>query len=392
MLLSAAQTRLDLAERLQARRAEIEQAVLTRVQAIADPREAADPRYAEGLRITVTAALDYGLRAIERGEERSSEIPVALLGQARLAARNAVSLETVLRRYFAGYALLGDFLLAETEAGGLLEGASLKDLQRAQAAVFERVIAAVSEEYARERQSHARSTEERRTQRIQALLDGETLDTSEIAYEFEAAHLGAIAAGPGAAAAIRDLARCLDCRLLLVDPGGDSAWAWLGARRPLDPAELGAQLAEWPQTVSLAFGEPARGLAGWRLTHRQARAALPIALRREEASVRYAEVALLAAIVQDDLLSASLQELFLAPLEAEPDEGELMLKTLHAYFAADCNLSSAAARLGVSRHTVRTRLRAIEERLGRTLAACGVELRMALQLQHHLMTDPPDRA
>src|SRR4051794_73212 len=85
---------------LHARRDEIEQAILARVYAVADSTDVADPEYAEGLRGAVSAALDYGLCALELNEEHPPSVPSAVLDQARLAARNRVSLDTVLRRYF----------------------------------------------------------------------------------------------------------------------------------------------------------------------------------------------------------------------------------------------------------------------------------------------------
>ncbi len=44
-------------------------------------------------------------------------------------------------------------------------------------------------------------------------------------------------------------------------------------------------------------------------------------------------------------------------------------------------MSSAAAALGVSRQTVINRLHAVEERLGRPLGACAVEVEAALRLE-----------
>ena len=52
----------------------------------------------------------------------------------------------------------------------------------------------------------------------------------------------------------------------------------------------------------MTVGEPGEGLVGWRLSHRQAKAALPIAERRGQAILRYADVALLASILRDDLV------------------------------------------------------------------------------------------
>ena len=377
---SQSRARAELVARLLTRREEIEAAALNRFHAIAGPEESLDPTYAEGLRAAVSAALDYGLTAIESASDRRTPVPDPLLAQARLAARSGVSLDTVLRRCFAGYTLLGDFVMEELEAGELLEEVEVKRLLRAQATLFDRLMAALAEEHARELAERLDSTEERRAERVRRLLDGELLDTSELAYDFEAHHLAIVAQGEGAMEAIRGLANSIDRRLLAVCPGEEIVWAWLGGRRPLDPGELLCQVTtKWPADCSLAIGEPAEGLSGWRLSHRQAVAALPIARRSPERRVRYADVGLLAAILQDDLLSSSLQALYLAPLEAEHDGGKVLRETLRAYFEADRNVSSAAAALRVSRRTVSNRIRVIEA-LGVPLGERRVELEAALRL------------
>jgi DNA-binding PucR family transcriptional regulator len=76
-----------------------------------------------------------------------------------------------------------------------------------------------------------------------------------------------------------------------------------------------------------------------------------------------------------------LRSLYLEPLERERGGGEAARDALRAYFAADRNVSSAAAMLGVSRQAVAKRLRSVEERLGRSLASCGTELEAALRLE-----------
>lgn len=351
--------------------------MLTRVYGVAEPGDLG-PEYAEGLRGAVGAAVDYGLTVIEHGEEHSPPLPPVLLAQARMAARAGVSLDTVLRRYFAGHAQVVDFLMQE---GGLLSGASMQRLLRAQATLFERLLAVVSEEHVRESENRLSSTEERRTERVKRLLAGELLDTSEFAYDFEANHLGMIAQGPGSGKAIRGLAEVLDGRLLLARPEEGTAWAWLGCRHGIESAEV-ERLAGplLPPPVILALGEPAQGLPGWRLTHQQARAALPIALRGPRV-VRYAEVALLASMIQDDLLATSLRELYLEPLEDECSGGQTFRETLRAYFAADRNISSTAAMLGVSRHTISSRLRLVEQQIGQPLNSCAAEVEAALRLE-----------
>jgi DNA-binding PucR family transcriptional regulator len=181
--------------------------------------------------------------------------------------------------------------------------------------------------------------------------------------------------------ALRDLGRALDRPSLLVArPETDSAWAWFGGRRPLEPALLADSLASWPATVPLALGEPADDLAGWRQTHRQARAALSVASRGATSVTRYADVALFASALKDDLLADSLRDIFLAPLELDRDGGEALRQTLRAYFSAERNVSSAAVTLGINRHTVTSRLRTIEERIGRPLGRCAAEVEAALWL------------
>jgi DNA-binding PucR family transcriptional regulator len=369
----------ELSALLRARREEIELAALKRVYAIADPVEVADPQYAEGLKLAVGAALDYGLTALEHSEESAPPIPSVLLAQARLAARNRVSLDTVLRRYFAGYTLLGDFLVGEAESE--LQAAELKRLLHTQAALFDRLVVSVTEEYERERSSRQRSPEDRRVKQVQRLLAGELTDASQLAYEIEAWHVGVVAIGKGAEAALRELAARLDRSLLIVRPGEEAVWAWLGGRRAADVARLEAILCEGsPHEVAVAIGEPGEALAGWRLTHRQAKAALPIAMRSSQALVRYADVALLASMLQDELLATTLRQRYLVPLTEERDGGEVLRETLQAYFAAGRNVSSAAAVLGVNRKTIASRLSTIEASIGRPLGSCAAELEAVLRM------------
>lgn len=379
---SAAQAGAELAKRLRSRQAEIEAATLTRVNAIADTSLASDPTYVDGLRGAVSAALDYGIQATERSAEREQPIPVSLLAQARMAARSGVSLDTVLRRYFAGYSLLGYFLIEEGSKDNLMSGAELQRLLGTQAVIFDRLLAAISEEHARESELRTVSTEQHQALRIERLLEGELIDTAGIAYDFEGWHLGVIASGPGASEALRELARALDLRHLIVNRGEEGAvWAWLGGRRRPDPAATQSfATANWPGGVLLAIGEPGSGLAGWRFTHRQAVAALAVAQRGKGSPVRYGEVALLASILQDELLEASLHRLYLRPLEGERDGGATLRETLRAYLAANGSLSSAATTMGVSPRTIGNRLRRVEELIGRPLHTVLAELESALCL------------
>lgn len=354
---------------------------MARVYGVADPGDAADPQYLVGFRAAVSAAVEYAFGALAAGSDRMQPIPPALLVQARLAARNRISLETVLRRYHGGNTLFTEVLIEEAERCELPR-AELRRLFRLIAASFERLLAAIAEEYRREGDLHGESGERRRVALIERLLAGELVGSAELSYELGGHHLGLVASGRGAAAAIREAGERLDRRLLLAEPNEEMAWGWFGGKRPFEQRELELLSSlSWPEETGIACGEAGQGSAGWRLTHRQATAALPVAQRVRPGLIRYGDVALLASVLKDDLLATSLRELYLVPLSEERNQGRTAKETLRAYFAAAGNASSAAAALGVSRRTVAARLEAIEERVGRPVEAISAELETVLRLE-----------
>ena len=370
-----------LAARLRARLPELKAAIATRVYAISDPRDVADPAYLQGLNAALAAAIDHRLTVLEVSERHAPAVPPVLLAQARLDARGGVSLDTVLRRYVAGNALFGDFLVEEAERAEV-PSSVLRRLLGAQATLSDRLLAAVSAEHAREAKNRPGSAAERRRECVKRLLAGELVDHSELGYDLDARHLALMAKGEGAQELLRGLATTLDRRLLAVQREEEPIWAgWLGGQRPLAAAEALSALAEVASDrVFVTVGEPGEGLSGWRFSHLQAKAALPIAERTGRPVLRYADVALLAATTRDDLIATSLRQLYLAPLERARDGGKVARETLRAYFDAERNISSTAAALGVDRRTVRNRVRAIEELLGRPLKGSMADLEIALQL------------
>jgi sugar diacid utilization regulator len=209
-------------------------------------------------------------------------------------------------------------------------------------------------------------------------VPGQALD-----YELDAWHVCAIAQGSRAQEAVRVVvAAAPGCQLLTVSRGEETVWAWLGGQHKLAVADLERRLPNRLQAgVSLAVGEPGRGLEGWRLTHRQAQAALLVALRRPGTLTRYAGNMLVAAALGDEMLARSLREIYLVPLAGQRDRGAVLRETLRAYFAAERNMATAAHGLRVNRHTVERRLRTIETLLGRLLSTCQAELEVALLVE-----------
>ena len=369
-----------LAAGLRTRREGLEEALRARAVATAGAFELAG-RDCEGLQGVIAAALDYGLASLELDDTSAPvPVPLELLWGARRWARDGVGLDAVMRRYCAADAIFSDALIEEAQGMGISQP-ELRQVFRAQARALDHLLEAVGEEYSREVETISGSPRRSQRELVGGLLEGKLLDASTLPYDFEAHHLALAASGPGREQAIRALATSLDRRLLLVEADEESAWAWFGGSEPLQAREIPlACLAEATEGLHLGIGEPSEGMAGWRQGHRQAKAALSFALAASQSLVRYREACLLGTVLGDDLLSASLQKLYLAPLEEDRDGGETARRTLRAYFNAAWNISSAAAALGVSRQTASKRLATIEKRIGRPLSACAAELETALRL------------
>lgn len=131
--------------------------------------------------------------------------------------------------------------------------------------------------------------------------------------------------------------------------------------------------------LSVAIGEPGRGVNGWRLTHHQAHAALEVALRKPARFARYADDRLLAAALQNETLARSLTQKYIAPLASQKDSATLR-QTLRVYFDLESNASSAAHALDVGRRAVKGRVHRVEKLIGCRLHECWAEMEVALRL------------
>ncbi|HWY18792.1 MAG TPA: helix-turn-helix domain-containing protein [Solirubrobacteraceae bacterium] len=369
--------------RLRLRHAAIEEVIFDRVSDPASFGSAGseDAEYLSGLRATVIDVVEYVLTGIELGEDQAGPIPSVAVAQARRAARSGVSLDTLVLRYITGHRLLGEFVNDEADrAGYSSHGHALHHLRRAQESLLERVTAAIAGEYQQERQRIERSPDQCRRELVQKLLAGEPGDYARLDYELDLWHVGLIATGVEADRAVRDLASGLGRRLLSVAGCEGSVWAWLGGRDRPAITDVERLLREGV-SVRLAIGEPHRGIDGWRTTHREAQAALPVALSRSQVLTRCADVPLEAALLRNEPLAGLLVKSYLAPLNSQKDGGVVLRKTLRAYFAKECNAAKAGVALRVDRHTIGRRLHTIEEALGRLIPTCRAELEVALRLE-----------
>jgi hypothetical protein len=321
--------------------------------------------------------VDYALTGLEAGDGALPPVPTTALAQARRAARSGISLDTVLRRYHAGDRLLSELIVGE--AGDLCVG-SLQEILRTLGPLVDHLTTAIAAEYTHELERMHRSPAQRLGERIGRLLAGDLDSDPQLAYDFEAWHVGVIASGTGAEALLHPLATHLDCQALLVlGEDGDATWAWLGKQHRLSVPEIEKSLdGSLPIGLSLALGEPRWGIEGWRLTHLEAQAALRVMLYKPECITKCRDVILVSAVMRDQTLAKSLISTYLAPLDGRGDYGEVLRQTLRAYFASDQNAVTTASVLGVARHTVERRLRNVEQKLEQTISTCNAQLQVAL--------------
>lgn len=367
--------REDIAQRLHERRVEIEQTLLVRTTAFPDPRPSDDPEYLEGIRTVIRATFDYFLAVITSREGEIPPIPAEILNQARVAARRQVELDVVLRGYVAGSALLDSYIFAA------LSGGDPQPLLSSRAVALELMLSSISAEYIRERDRRGRSREERDLHRVTRILRGDQSQIDGLIYDLDLNHVGLVVRGPDVKSTVCDLSKELDSTLLLVRPDEATAWAWLGRHGPIYADDVQAAATAVSASTSVAIGEAAPGVVGWRHTHHQAKTAFAVAIRSTNGIARYADVCLLASALENDLLAWSLREIYLRPLMEGKDGGATHLRTLRAYFANGRSGVSTASTLRVSRQTVSNRLRTIEDLLGRSLGSCAAAVEVALQLE-----------
>ncbi len=382
MLKSSAQKpheaiRAELAGRLRVRRPEVERVVLARIRRLADPLAGGDPGYVASLQGAIAAGIGYGVECLDKGAEQPVPIPSETARQARRAARAGVGLDILLRSYAAGNKALEEFVVAVSDG---VSGRNLSRMLGDQGPRFDRLLESVTEEYEDELERMRRSPSQREADRIVHLVQNDgAVGPADIDYDFDAWHVGMILRGRGGRPVARALAGGLGHRLLCAERSPELTWAWLGSRRPPAHPELRRCLEGTPVEISIAAGEPRSGLGGWRLTHREAQVALEAMRLKPQRLICGRNVVLRVGVMRDETLVRSLVDTYLTPLEAHAN-AQKMIEALRAYFCVGGNAASAAALLGVTRHTVQRRIRAVEQALGQPFYSCYAELQVALQV------------
>jgi GGDEF-like domain/PucR C-terminal helix-turn-helix domain len=359
----------------------IEDAVLQRVRSISSNADVSeDPEYVAGIRMAVQEVVDYAFVGIETGSRPTENAPNAAIAQARRAAQSGVPLDTVLRRYHAGDHLLTELIVGEA---GQLPPGSLQEVLRIQGGIVDHLTETIATEYMHELERSRKSPSQRLGERVRGLLNGDRDRDPQLTYELSFWHLALIAEGHEVERLIRRLAKQANCQVLCVPaPGGAAVWAWFGFRVRPNVSDIEARLKRaLASEASVAIGETHQGIEGWRLTHREAQAALQVQLYRPRQVARCREVILESAVLNDPALAASLIETYLVPLDGRSDSGSVLRRTLREYIRANQNVVTTANALDVDRKTVERRIRSVEQRVGEPLVRCLPQIWVALAVE-----------
>lgn len=332
------------------------------------------------------------------------EVTKDTIDYARAFVHRGIPLEHVMRCFRLGHAHMWTAWAAAIERSGVDPDTRATVLEVVSTSMFDfmdRSTTALVTEYLHERERWNRSAEARRAETVASILGGDPVDLEAaslaLGYDLRRWHVGLVLWSEHAddgedrmmafQHAVTEIAETMTCaqRPLVLASEGASLWAWAGSlERPKDEAIAAVVDSARRDGVSVAVGEPAEGVEGFRQTHERAvlaRNVMRLAGARPGRVQRYGALALNAVLTADvDLMRAFVID-ELGELSADDDATTRLRATLLVYFEEDFSASRTARRLSVHRNTVIYRVNRCEEILGRPIRERRVELQIALMLR-----------
>jgi PucR C-terminal helix-turn-helix domain/GGDEF-like domain len=334
------------------------------------------------------------------------QAPAVAVEYARRLAQRGTPLTALLRAYRLGHACFSDWLLTElarqADDAEMITAATL-GMSKIVAGYIDQTSEEMVAAYTQARETWLRNGSAARAARIRDLLSDERIDMSAaeatLGYRLRQYHVGLVcwagdATGP--ADEITRLERAIGQVAAHAACSGDpvflprdesSAWAWLplGIRDTFDAAP--ASTADADADIHFAFGDAARGRAGFSLTHRQAIAAQAVALAAAAAPPRlvtFSEVAPIAMMLGSPGLLRAWVLGTLAGLAIDDEHHARLRGTLLVFLRSGGSYKATAERLVLHKNTVQYRIRKAEESLGRPAAENRHDVELALRASHWL--------
>ena len=360
----------------------------------------------EDFREAVHLSVADNVRAIIAiiGDELSLENanPEAAFDLAEITARLDVPLSELDRAYRIGVATLWEMWFNLALAHSESEGAELADLisgpTMTMLIYIDHILSSVNSRHDETRTELNLTRRHLRRLTVMQILDG-TIDhvtdelSSSLDYSLSDTHLALLIdsdAGHAPDAEITKLRDAADARSTLVLQHGVRSWlVWLGRPGPFGATQLSRlRRAMTDSGLTIAVGEPAAGLPGFRNSRQQAieTARVQRALGDGHRCLWASEVRLEAMLLSDETRARAFVSAELGRLSASDTIAERLRETLLAWLATGSHVS-AAAMLGVHENTVRNRIRQAEALLDASVLLRRTELQVALRLERVLKAD-----
>jgi len=266
----------------------------------------------------------------------------------------------------------------------------------------------VVHEYDSERERWVGDPHTVRAATVRDLVAGENRDVAAaegaLGYRLRQNHLGVMVWAGDPASSTLDLRRVerLVTRIgeslgstgqpLFVRNDRSTGWGWIPLGPRTDPADPGKALEVLDQTdtrLQAALGTPAAGVAGFRMTHREADRARQVAMLSRDGGLRLTSFAdpgvRAASMLMADLdATRRLVQTSLGMLAVDTPKAARLRDTLLTFLEENGSYTATARRLHLHKSTVRYRVeRAVAER-GRSIHEERLDLELALVACHWL--------
>jgi DNA-binding PucR family transcriptional regulator len=261
--------------------------------------------------------------------------------------------------------------------------------------------------YEREREAWSQHHSLLRAGMIKALLDGDDVDVAateaSLGYRLSQTHLGLLlwfdreVGAPGEGLLTLEklatrMAAALDGLHLSVPADADSVQVWIGLPNAAGDEGIACTVAAILEATPeprprAAMGRPAAGIAGFRSSHRQARAARQVAVaagRRCGPVTEYAEVGAIALLCGDLTATRTWVQDTLGGLATDDDATERLRETVRVFLNLGSSHTAAAEKLNLHKNSVVYRISRAEAARGRPLRSDRADVELALRAAHLL--------
>jgi len=364
------------------------------------------------LAASVHESVAGGLHVLQNDlDPRGMDAPEAAVQYTRRLAQRAIPLSALLRAYRLGHAVFVELLLAEIAADPQVHTAEAAAAGMVAMRMSAAYVDTVSEQlviaYETEREAWTQHHSMLRAGMIKSLLDGDEVDAAatevSLGYRLNQQHQSLLlwfdralnSPGEGLLTLERLAARiaaALNGPHLSVPADADSVQVWVGLAE--DTAEGAARCAVSAVLEAVpepkpraALGRPATGLAGFRASHRQARAARLVAVaagRRCGPVTDYTEVGAIALLCTDVGATRIWVQDTLGGLAADDDATERLRETVRVFLHLGSSHTAAAEKLNLHKNSVVYRISRAEALRGRPLRSDRADVELALRAAHLL--------